>query len=76
MICDSLLKTINPTDIVTNDTISCEIKHVAPKINQATDYVQDKAEPSDLLLIHSGTNNISKESYATVNFMICVLFNN
>ena len=43
MICNSLPKTIYPTDIVTNDTISCEIKHVAPKINQATDYVQDKA---------------------------------
>ena len=67
MICDLLPKTIDPTDIVSNDTIPCEIKHVAPKINQATDYVQDKAQPSDLLLVHSGTNNISKESYATVN---------
>ena len=67
VVCDSMAKSIKPTDLITNNIQSCEIKHVAAKINQVTDYVQDNADVSNFLLVHSGTNNVSKESYATVN---------
>ena len=67
VVCDSMAKSIKPTDLITNNIQSCEIKHVAAKINQVTDYVQDNADVSNFLLVHSGTNNVSIESYATVN---------
>ena len=65
VVCDSIPKLVKPNDV--SSSLPCEVQHVAPTVNEATDFVQDSAKLSDILLVHSGTNNIRKESYVTVN---------
>ena len=65
VVCDSIPKLVKPNDV--SSSLPCEVQHVRPTINEATDFVQDSAKLSDILLVHSGTNNIHKESYVTVN---------
>ena len=65
VVCDSIPKLVKPNDV--SSSLPCEVQHVAPTVNEATDFVQGSGKLSDILLIYSGTNNIHKESYVTVN---------
>ena len=65
VVCDSIPKLVKPNDV--SSSLPCEVQHVAPTVNEATDFVQGSGKLFDILLIHSGTNNIHKESYVTVN---------
>ena len=67
VVCDSIPICIESDKMVDHKEVSVEIKQVAPKINQAVDFVQDHATQSDFLIIHTGTNNMFKESVTTIN---------
>ena len=56
VVCDAIPKLVKPNDV--SSSLPCEIQHVAPTVNEATDFVQDSAKLSDILLVHSGSNNI------------------
>ena len=67
IICDSIPICIDTDELKGSHSAFIDVKQVAPKINDAVDYVQDKSSCSEFLLIHTGTNNMSNESVTTIN---------
>jgi hypothetical protein len=64
VISDSQPKEIDLTHKIPG--VKVEIRPVAGKINKATDYVQDHISPEVPLIIHTGANNLTRESSNTV----------
>ena len=42
------------------------IQKLAPTVNEAVDYIQDKADPDAVTVIHTGTRNLKKDSTMTI----------
>ena len=62
VVCDSIPSYIDKSLVSPGCNVKAEITKTATTVNEAVDYVQDKADPEDVTVIHTGTRNLRKDT--------------
>ena len=66
IVCDSIPAYIDKS--VVNDIcgVNTQLEKSAVSVNEAVDYIQDRTSPESVTVIHTGTNNLRKDTTKTI----------